>query len=47
MKRGIGLSVLSLFAVSVLMTGCAGSSATERQINSLQAQVGVLTVDPS
>lgn len=37
------LSVMGVMGVLICLSGCASKSQTNRQINSLQAQVGVLT----
>lgn len=37
------LSFMSVLAILVFLSGCATKGQTNRQINSLQAQVGVLT----
>jgi len=37
------LSFMSILAVLVFLSGCASKGQTNRQVNSLQAQVGVLT----
>ena len=41
--KGIRLGFWTLLATLVVFTGCAGRTQSSRQINALQAQVGVLT----
>ena len=43
MSKSLLMSVTGLVVVMVAMTGCASKKTTTKQINSLQAQVGVLT----
>jgi len=43
MRKAIQLSVFAMLALMVFTTGCASKKQTNRQMNALQAQVGVLT----
>lgn len=43
MKNAGRMSFVGVLAIVVFMSGCASKGQTNRQINSLQAQVGVLT----
>ncbi len=43
MARSLLMSFMGLTLVMVALTGCASKKTTNKQINALQAQVGVLT----
>lgn len=43
MARSLMMSFMGLVLVMMTMTGCASKKSTTKQINALQAQVGVLT----
>lgn len=42
-RKALQLSVFAMLTLLVFTTGCASKSKTNRQMNALQAQVGVLT----
>lgn len=43
MGKTVQLSIIAMLSLLVFSTGCASKSKTNRQMNALQAQVGVLT----
>jgi murein L,D-transpeptidase YcbB/YkuD len=43
MKKGFQLSFIAVLLALAVLPGCASKKGTDRQINALQAQIGVLT----